>query len=189
MDIFVGADVCTFVMCPTRTCSRAAAFILSFVSSDSTPFSLLTFGSPPQFLFVINIRLQSLPPFPIHSLLFLHPFATLKPELQDIAFAWAIAGAAGIILAGRKTAPLENTAERINQLSKTTKVLVHSVDITSEESVKRLIRKIADDFSRLDVVINNAGSLQDAKFGDIEPSRWWIDFVSSAEYMCLGLGY
>ena len=45
-------------------------------------------------------------------------------------------------------------------------------------NVKALYEKIATRFKVVDVLINNAATLNNQNAGDIEPALWWHDFVS-----------
>ena len=76
---------------------------------------------------------------------------------EHIAYAYAKAGAKGIIIASRTTAELERVRQEISTLNAHAKVLVASCDITSAESVAALAEQVNSSFGRLDVVIPNSG--------------------------------
>ena len=56
--------------------------------------------------------------------------------------------------------------------------MVHGTDITSESSVKKLYEAVAKQFEVVDVLINDAVTVNNQNTGDIEPTQWWHDFVS-----------
>jgi len=60
-----------------------------------------------------------------------------------------------LVLAGRRSKPLEETAEAARATGATTKVT--PTDVSDPLSVKALFRSAVDTFGRLDVVFNNAG--------------------------------
>ncbi|KAI1778628.1 NAD(P)-binding protein [Hypoxylon cercidicola] len=95
-----------------------------------------------------------------------------------IAEAWAVAGASAIVLTGRKVDVLDDVAAKIKQVAKTpsTKILVQPADLKSETSVQQLWSTTAAEVGKIDVLINDAGSMNYAPIGGIEPSEWWNDF-------------
>ncbi len=71
------------------------------------------------------------------------------------AAALALAGeGATVILTGRRTAPLEDVARRINQ---TGTAHVQPADLTVSTQVQQVGAYIRDTFNRLDILVNNAG--------------------------------
>ena len=75
---------------------------------------------------------------------------------------------------------LNSTAEKIKKIAGSATILVQSTDITSEDSVKTMYEKVGTHFKAVDVLINNAGTLNNESTGDIEPAQWWRDFVSNS---------
>ncbi len=61
-----------------------------------------------------------------------------------------------VVLAGRRTAELERTAEEASQDGG--KFLVVTADVSRQESVKALFARVGEVFGRLDVLFNNAGT-------------------------------
>lgn len=57
-------------------------------------------------------------------------------------------------------------------------VLVYAADLRSEDSVKELWAKAKAVIGKIDVLINNAGTMNYSPIGSIEPDLWWNDFVS-----------
>jgi NAD(P)-dependent dehydrogenase (short-subunit alcohol dehydrogenase family) len=76
---------------------------------------------------------------------------------EHIAYAYANAGASGIVVSSRQTAELERVSQNIKELNANVKVTVVSCDITSASSVEALAEKVKSDFGRVDVVIPNSG--------------------------------
>uniref|UniRef100_A0A8H7NC45 Ketoreductase (KR) domain-containing protein n=1 Tax=Bionectria ochroleuca TaxID=29856 RepID=A0A8H7NC45_BIOOC len=79
---------------------------------------------------------------------------------KAIAESWAIAGASGLVLTGRKGDVLEHVASRVRSLAPPgTKILARTADITSEASVTELWAAAKEAVGKVDVLINSAGSL------------------------------
>ena len=72
---------------------------------------------------------------------------------EAAALALAAEGAT-VILTGRRTAPLEDVARRINQ---TGKAHVQPADLTVASQVQKVGDYIRQTFNRLDILVNNAG--------------------------------
>ncbi|THY10096.1 NAD(P)-binding protein [Aureobasidium pullulans] len=94
----------------------------------------------------------------------------------ETARAWAIAGAEGIILVGRKAAQLQEPAEAIASINKKVKVLIVTADLTSEADVEELFSQAKTTFGKVDVVVNTAGTMTGGPIGDMTPQQWWTDF-------------
>ena len=101
---------------------------------------------------------------------------------QAIAKAWAQAGAAGIVLAGRNPESLNLTVEIISKVSESIPVIVEPTDVTDETSVKSLFDKVKAKFGKAHVLINSAGTMGGGMIGDVPLASWWIDFVSNFLY-------
>lgn len=98
---------------------------------------------------------------------------------RAIAQAWTIAGAKGVVITGRKLEALKGLETKLNEFAqRKTKVIVVQADTTQEQDVERLWQEAAKELGNIDVLINNAGSLTQAKIGENPPSKWWQDFVS-----------
>ncbi|KAI1394295.1 NAD(P)-binding protein [Hypoxylon trugodes] len=97
---------------------------------------------------------------------------------KAIAEAWSIAGASGIVITGRKIDTLNEVAAKIKRIAKSpdAKIVVQTADLKSETSVHQLWDKAIKEFGKIDVLINDAGSMNFAPIGQIEPSEWWNDF-------------
>jgi NADP-dependent 3-hydroxy acid dehydrogenase YdfG len=72
---------------------------------------------------------------------------------EAAALALAEEGAT-VILTGRRSAPLEAVAQRINQAGK---AHVQPADLTDPAQVQKVGAHIRDSFNRLDILVNNAG--------------------------------
>jgi len=98
---------------------------------------------------------------------------------KAIAVAFALAGAANIILTARSQSELESArddilSEAVSQLSVPPKVLVQVTDVTSEDSIKVLFDLLAKEGVHIDVLVNNAGYLEKAvPVHAIDPTEWW----------------
>ncbi|CAD0044998.1 unnamed protein product [Aureobasidium pullulans] len=92
------------------------------------------------------------------------------------ARAWAIAGAEGIILVGRKASLLQEPSEAIAYINQDVKVLKITADLTSETDVEELFRQAKATFGKVDVVVNTAGTMTGGPIGDMTPQQWWTDF-------------
>ncbi|MBN8921276.1 MAG: SDR family oxidoreductase, partial [Rhizobiales bacterium] len=86
-------------------------------------------------------------------------------EAAALAFA---AEGASVALSGRRRAPLESVAARIAGAGGTALVVEGDLaDLTAPESI---VRKIAERFGRLDVLVNNAGSnVLERSWGKVRP--------------------
>ena len=71
-----------------------------------------------------------------------------------VAQAFAREGA-NVVLAARSREKMESVAEELRNLD--TRPLVMTVDVSSEEDVKRLFGRVREDYDGLDVLVNNAG--------------------------------
>ncbi|KAL9638220.1 MAG: hypothetical protein Q9164_001697 [Protoblastenia rupestris] len=74
------------------------------------------------------------------------------------ASVWVCAGAEAVVIAGRRYAKLEETLNRIQASSKSTRILAVRTDVVVEEDVKNLFSKVKETFGRApDVVLCCAG--------------------------------
>ncbi|KAI4942641.1 hypothetical protein J4E91_009810 [Alternaria rosae] len=94
----------------------------------------------------------------------------------EVARAWAIAGAKGIVLVGRNKDLLAEPASAIASLSPETKVLSVTADLTDEAEVQSLFKKATDAFGTVNVVVHAAGSMVGGPVGDLEPNAWFNDY-------------
>ena len=94
--------------------------------------------------------------------------------------AWAEAGAAAIVIVGRNPSTLEMTAKKIAAVGKSTPVLAHPTDVSSESSVKELFERIREKFDKAHVLVNAAGTMSQGMIGDAPLASWWGDFVGGS---------
>ncbi|KAF3766663.1 NAD(P)-binding protein [Cryphonectria parasitica EP155] len=96
---------------------------------------------------------------------------------KAIAEAWATAGAAAIVITGRKTDVLEQVAAKLREIpaAEKTKIVAHAADLRSENEVQELWTKARAEVGVIDVLINDAGRMNWGAIGSIEPSEWWLD--------------
>ena len=97
---------------------------------------------------------------------------------QAVARAWARAGAAGIVLIGRKAEALDLTVKNIYKISTTIPVIAEPTDVSEEASVISLFAKVKTKFGKAHVLVNSAGSMGGGMIGDVPLASWWADFVS-----------
>lgn len=97
---------------------------------------------------------------------------------QAIARAWAQAGAAGIVLAGRNVDALDLTADNIINISSSVSVIIVPTDVTNESSVRFLFRNAKAKFGKVHVLVNAAGTMGGGTVGEVPLASWWADFVS-----------
>jgi NAD(P)-dependent dehydrogenase (short-subunit alcohol dehydrogenase family) len=77
---------------------------------------------------------------------------------EHIALSYAHAGATGLILSSRTLSDLEAVSPTIAKINPAVKILCLPCDFVQESQVASLPAKISEAFSRLDAVINNAGT-------------------------------
>ncbi|KAH7312713.1 hypothetical protein B0I35DRAFT_514012 [Stachybotrys elegans] len=97
---------------------------------------------------------------------------------KAIAEAWAISGAAAIIITGRKTDVLNEVAAKLRSIPAAvhTKVVVQPADLRSEAEVQTLWDTARAQVGLIDVLINDAGHMNMAPIGSMSPSDWWLDY-------------
>ena len=64
-----------------------------------------------------------------------------------------------VIIHGRNPKKLEKDYEEVNSYSKENLVHAYKADLQNMDDIYSLIAKLKNDFSKIDVVINNAGGL------------------------------
>jgi len=95
---------------------------------------------------------------------------------SDIAVGWGIAGAAGIILVGRNQKALEKTASSIKNVNATVNIVIHAADLTSDLEIRNLYKTVSEQFDKVHVLVNCAGSFNFGKAAEIDTGDWWNDF-------------
>jgi NAD(P)-dependent dehydrogenase (short-subunit alcohol dehydrogenase family) len=78
------------------------------------------------------------------------------------------------VIAGRRLNVLEIVEKELKTIDSSVQVLTSQTDISSEEQVKALYASVQSTFGRpADVLLNNAGVLDDALIADQTVERWW----------------
>jgi len=94
-----------------------------------------------------------------------------------IAESWAIAGASNLVITGRKVDVLESVAARLQSLAPPgTKIFAKEADITNDASVAALFAAAENEVGKIDVLINNAGSLIGGSMGSVDSTEFFKDF-------------
>jgi len=96
--------------------------------------------------------------------------ASSKGLGKAIATALSVEGAK-VIIGSRDETELRKTANEITQLTGNV-VVALPVDVSDGEQVKNFIKKAADAFGRIDILINNAGGPPFNKFENFDESDW-----------------
>ena len=78
--------------------------------------------------------------------------------------------AATVVLAARSLDKLKETAEQVAKAGGKAEIIV--TDLTEEESIKNLVKVTNEKFSRLDILINNAGITHSAKLQETKTADW-----------------
>ena len=81
-----------------------------------------------------------------------------------------------LLLLARNQEKLDAIAERLGQQCE---VIVASVDVSSQESLKRFFKEYADALSSVDILVNNAGKalgLESANEADLDQ---WQDMIAT----------
>ena len=94
---------------------------------------------------------------------------------------WIRAGAAGVVIAGRRKDVLDKTVTSLEGISNGTKVLGVQTDIRVENDAQNLFAKVTAVFGRpADVVLANAGLVTKLKpFAEEKIDTWWNVLVRS----------
>ena len=90
-----------------------------------------------------------------------------------------------VVLAGRRTEPLEETARMAGEAA--SRAVAIPTDITEPESVRQLFATISESFGRLDVLFNNAGiSAPGLPLEDLTCEQWKtvVDTNLTGAFLC-----
>ncbi|KAL8771092.1 MAG: hypothetical protein Q9203_005350 [Teloschistes exilis] len=93
-----------------------------------------------------------------------------------VARVWTQAGAAGVILVGRKIESLNVTAQQISLISKTVTVMIEATDIINESSVQSLFSKVKARFDKVHVLVNSAGTMGQGGYVSV---NWDVEEIES----------
>jgi NAD(P)-dependent dehydrogenase (short-subunit alcohol dehydrogenase family) len=90
------------------------------------------------------------------------------------ALSFAKAGAGGIVLLARSRSDLSRLEDELVREAEPPQVLSLAVDVTDRAAVERAAATVKSRFGKVDVLINNAGYLEDwAPIADSDPEDWW----------------
>jgi NAD(P)-dependent dehydrogenase (short-subunit alcohol dehydrogenase family) len=89
---------------------------------------------------------------------------------RGIARAFAREGAS-LVLAGRTASHLEETAAEARKLSGKP-AIVHPADVADEGQVEALFQRATREFSRLDLLVNNAGAFDGGPLDQLSVEAW-----------------
>lgn len=78
--------------------------------------------------------------------------------------------AATVVLAARSTEKLQEVAEKVTKAGGKPEIVV--TELAEEESIKNLVKTTNEKFSRLDILINNAGVTHSAKLEQTATEDW-----------------
>lgn len=99
---------------------------------------------------------------------------------------------ANIVLAARRIGPLEEAANEVRALGR--RALPISTDVTKSDQVDRMVERAAEEFGRVDVLINNAGGASGPGVSpliEISDAQWQegIDLeLTGCFYCCRAVG-
>lgn len=77
---------------------------------------------------------------------------------------------ADVVLAGRRTEPLESTAEEIRAIGR--RALPVSTDVTDAEACRQLIETTLAELGRVDILVNNAGGAETKSLSTWDDDDW-----------------
>ena len=95
---------------------------------------------------------------------------------QEVARAWALAGAKGIVLVGSNKELLDEPASAIKAISPPTQVLALTADSISNLGVEELFKQAIDSLGAIDVLDHAAGGTTTGVAGDSELDVWFRDY-------------
>jgi 3-oxoacyl-[acyl-carrier protein] reductase len=107
---------------------------------------------------------------------------------RAIAQRFAAEGAT-VVIAGRNSQRIEATAELLRRECSATPARACVCDVSNEADVKRLFRQVLQDFHRLDVLVNNAGILEDALIGMVRQEQLERVFGTNVFGVLYGIQY
>lgn len=77
---------------------------------------------------------------------------------------------ATVVIAARSIEKLKETSEMVKEVGGKAEIV--TVELTDERSIKDLVKGVEEKFSRLDILINNAGITHSAKIEDTTTADW-----------------
>jgi 3-oxoacyl-[acyl-carrier protein] reductase len=76
-----------------------------------------------------------------------------------------------IVIGSRDKAELDQTATEITEITGN-RVLALTVDVSDADDIANFVKQAADEFGRIDILINNAGGPPFDKFENIDETQW-----------------
>lgn len=101
---------------------------------------------------------------------------------RSIAISFAKAGAAGIVIAARTVEDLKavevDVLRAAAEANKSTRVLRVYLDLLDEASIRSLASQVREEFGRLDVIVNNAATIdRPLPLSSNDMDDWWTPFT------------
>ncbi len=96
------------------------------------------------------------------------------------------AGGADVVICSREQENVDPVAEEINESERPGECLAVECDVTDREAVEALVGATVEEFSGIDVLVNNAGASFMAGFDDISENGWKtiVDINLHGTYHC-----
>ena len=109
---------------------------------------------------------------------------------QAVARVWVMAGAEGVVIAGRRQEKLDEVIASTEEYNKgSTKVIGVKTDVKIDTDTDNLFEQVKTTFGRpADVVYANAGWVSELKPSAEESVKTWWSVYVSAEPLALKLG-
>jgi NAD(P)-dependent dehydrogenase (short-subunit alcohol dehydrogenase family) len=99
-------------------------------------------------------------------------------DVQGFAASFARANPKGIVLVARSAETLKAVEEDVRSINSSIKVLAVPTNLSDSKDVSALWDKVQNAFGHADILINNAGILNNGLVAEAPAESWWADFVS-----------
>jgi short-subunit dehydrogenase len=110
-----------------------------------------------------------------------------RRQIQSLAVSFARANAKALTLVGRNKEELEDATAEIQAIAPGVQIDVRVLDISSETQVKDAFIDLQRTYSKVDILVDNAG------FGnsllpitDIPGEKWWYNLLSDPRESVIG---
>ncbi len=103
---------------------------------------------------------------------------------RGVALALAQAGADVVVNYASQSGPAEELVAQIRQLGR--QAYAHQADISQEDQVQTMFRRLLQEFGTIDILVNNAGLQRDAAFEDMTLAEWntVIGINLTGQFLC-----
>lgn len=91
-----------------------------------------------------------------------------------------LAHGADVLMVGRSIDLLEASLSKIPEWNSSTRVAVHKCDVSKPDEVQSLFRTILHQYKRLDIAVSNAGLMNKALIGMVQPEQLQATFSVNA---------